>query len=73
LAWAAPSRAVENSRRGWPPFLRAHDGELRNYLVIRRMDAPQPELRRRADELAERGWRKRLGRAAEAAPGQAVA
>jgi hypothetical protein len=63
------SLAVENARRGWPPYLRGQDGEPRDYLVIP-MDAPQPELRRRADELAEHRARKRLGPAAEAAPGK---
>lgn len=64
-----PSLAAENTRRGWPPYLRGHDGEPHDYLVIP-TDAPQPELRRRADELAERRARKRLGPAAEAAPGK---
>jgi hypothetical protein len=64
-----PSLAAENTRRGWPPYLRGHDGEPRDYLVIP-TNAPQPELRRRADELAEHRGRKRLGPAAEAAPGR---
>ncbi len=63
------SLAVENARRGWPKYLRGPDGELRDYLVIP-TNAPQPELRRRADELAERRGRKRLGPPAEAASGK---
>jgi hypothetical protein len=62
------SLAVENTRRGWPPYLRGHNGEPRDYLVVP-TNAPQPELRRRADELAERRARERVGPAAEAAPG----
>jgi hypothetical protein len=64
-----PSLAVENTQRGWPPYLRGQDGEPRDYLVIP-TNVPQPELRRRADELAECRARKRLGPAAEAAPGR---
>jgi hypothetical protein len=64
-----PSLAIENTRRGWPTHLRGRDGGLRDYLVIP-THVPQPELRRRADELAERRGRKRLGPPAEAATGK---
>ena len=63
------SLSAENTRRGWPPYLPGQDGEPRDYLVIP-TDAPQPELHRRADELAECRARKRLGAAAAAAPGK---
>lgn len=56
------SLAEENRERGWPPHLPGSDGEPRDYLVIP-TDKPQPELRRRADELAEQRARKRLGTA----------
>jgi hypothetical protein len=64
-----PSLAADNIRRGWPPYLPGHDGQPHDYLVIP-TDAPQPDLRRRADELAERRARKRLGPGAQAAPGK---
>jgi Protein of unknown function (DUF4238) len=54
------SLAEENSRRGWPPQLLNGDGQLRDYIVIP-TDHPHPELRKRADELAERRARNRLG------------
>jgi hypothetical protein len=64
-----PSLAADNARRGWPAHIRNDAGELRDYLVIP-TDAPHPELRGRADELAERRARKRLGAVAEAGPGR---
>jgi hypothetical protein len=63
-----PSLAAEHKRRGWPPHLSGNDGKPHDYLVIP-TDTPQPELRRRADELAERRGRKRLGPAAEGVAG----
>lgn len=64
-----PSLAVENVRRGWPSYLPAHDGKPHDYLVIP-TDAPQPQLRRRADDLAERRALKRLGLADGTRPGR---
>jgi hypothetical protein len=36
-----PSLAVENTRRGWPAYLRSHNGEPRDYVVIP-TNAPRP-------------------------------
>jgi hypothetical protein len=54
------SLAEANLRRGWPPQLPNAQGELRDYIVVP-CDKPHPELRRLADELAERRGRKRAG------------
>ena len=50
----------ENVRRGWPPQLRNEEGQVRDYIVIP-CDKPHPELRSRADELAESRARKSAG------------
>jgi Protein of unknown function (DUF4238) len=52
------SLASENRLRGWPQQLPNDRGELRDYIVIP-TDQPNPDLWRRADELAERRARKR--------------
>jgi len=62
------SLAEANSRRGWPPRLPNAQGALRDYIVIP-CDKPHPELRRLADELAERRARKRAG----VSPDEAIA
>jgi hypothetical protein len=56
------SLAEANRRRGWPPRLRNHSGELRDYVVIA-CDKPRPELRAFVDDLVERRARKRAGAA----------
>lgn len=57
---ADDSLAKENARRGWPAYLRNEDGQPRDYIVIP-TDAPHPDLRQQADDLAERRARKRAG------------
>jgi hypothetical protein len=52
--------AQENLARGWPAYYPGRDGKLYDYLVIP-VDAPHPELHRRADELTELRARKRAG------------
>jgi hypothetical protein len=59
------SLAEANRRRGWPPRLRNHSGELRDYVVIA-CDKPRPELRAFVDDLVERRARKRAGAALDA-------
>ena len=55
-----PQLTDENRKRGWPAYLPGRDGSPLDYIVIP-ADRPHPELRRRADELAESRARKRLG------------